>query len=79
MIEIVVMEHKMNVLLILIYPAVIIARTFTCTEKVRKVTSVDKYYATCLNIKDILRAELEACWFDSFPMTFFRYGVTYIV
>jgi hypothetical protein len=66
-------------LLILIYPAVIIARTFTCNEKVRKVTFVDKYYATCLNIKDILRAELEACWFDSFPMTFFRHAVTYIV
>jgi hypothetical protein len=64
-------------LLILIYPAVIIARTFTCNEKVRKVTFVDKYYATCLNIKDILRAELEACW--SFPITFFRHAVTYIV
>ena len=51
----------------------------TCNEKVRKVTFVDKYYSICLNIKDILRAELEACWFDSFPMTFLRHAVTYIV
>jgi hypothetical protein len=66
-------------LLIVISPAVIIARTFTWTEKVRKVTFVDKNYATCLNIKDILRAELEACRFDSFPMTFLRHAVTYII
>ena len=72
------MEHKMNAANTDI-PSCIKARTFTCNEKVRKVTFVDKYYAICLNIKDILRAELEACWFDSFPMTFFRHTVTYIV
>jgi len=42
---------------------VMIARTCSCKARVRKVTYafVDQFYTICLDKKDILQAELEAC------------------
>ena len=44
-------------------PSVMIARTCSCKARIRKVTYafVDQYYTICLDKKDILQAELEAC------------------
>lgn len=44
-------------------PAVIVARICGCSEKVKKVTYsiVETYHGLCLDRKDILLAQLEAC------------------
>lgn len=43
--------------------SVMIARTCSCKARIRKVTYafVDPYYTICLDKRDILQAELDAC------------------
>ena len=44
-------------------PIKILAKTCGCSEKKRKVTYqlIDSYHSLCLDKKDIIYAELEAC------------------
>lgn len=44
-------------------PLKIVAKTCGCKEKVKKVTYsfIDSYHSLCIDKKDIISAELEAC------------------
>jgi hypothetical protein len=44
-------------------PVIILAKTCDCKEKKKKVTYtfIDSYHSLCLDKKDIISAEIEAC------------------